>query len=200
MIAGLDSSFDVPSAAQLTKAKQHGVRMWSGYLATKPGVGFAHRWKKAEFARIKAAGMTAIGFCSGHDDPVACRELAAEWGVLLCLDVERGIRSDGPWVRSWLQRSGAGLYGNAPVFANRQAAFYVLAAYPGPDPSRTWTTDPHHPRPHGPCGWQWQGTHDEFGCSVDRGWYDDWFVGCADGQGVEGLTWTDALPVVASPS
>jgi hypothetical protein len=183
MIAGLDSSFDVPTAAQLTQAKQHGVRMWSGYLATKPGVGLGHPWKKAEFARVKAAGMTAIGFCSGHDDPAACKALAADWGVLLCLDVESGIRSDGPWVKAWLHQSEAGLYGNAPVFANRQAAFFVLAAFPGHDPSRTWTTDPHHPRPHGPCGWQWEGTHHEFGCGVDRGWYDDWFVAHGNGHG-----------------
>src|SRR5207237_988026 len=33
-----------------------------------------------------------------------------------------------------------------------------------------------HPRPNGPCGWQWQGTHKEFGWSVDRGWFEDSFV------------------------
>jgi peptidoglycan hydrolase-like protein with peptidoglycan-binding domain len=77
-------------------------------------------------------------------------------------------------VQDWLTKSGAGLYGNAPVFHGRRAAFYVLADYPGSDPHATWS--PHVQRPNGPCGWQWEGTHTEFGCSVDRGWYDDWFA------------------------
>jgi hypothetical protein len=183
MIAGLDSSFDVPSAAQLAEAKQHGVRMWSGYLQTRSGVNIGHAWKQAEFARVRAAGLAVMAFCSGDDDPVACKNLAAAWGVRLCLDVESGIRGDGPWVQAWLHQSGAGLYGNAPVFANRQAAFYVLAAYQRHNPASTWTNDPLHPRPHGPCGWQWHGTHQEFGCGVDRGWYDDWFAEHHDGQG-----------------
>lgn len=183
MIAGLDSSFDVPSAAQLAEAKQHGVRMWSGYLQTRSGVNIGHAWEQAEFARVRTAGLAVLAFCSGLDDPVACKNLAAAWGVRLCLDVEGGIRGDGPWVQAWLHQSGAGLYGNAPVFANRQAAFYVLAAYPGDNPTRTWTSDPHYPRPNGPCGWQWQGTHQEFGCGVNRGWYDDWFAAHHDGHG-----------------
>jgi hypothetical protein len=183
MIAGLDSSFDVPSEAQLAQAKRHGVRMWSGYLQTKLHVNIGHAWKQAEFARVRAAGMASLAFCSGHDDPVACKNLAAAWGVRLCLDVEDGIRGDGPWVEAWLHRSGAGLYGNAPVFAGRQAPFYILAAYPGNNPARTWTSDPHHPRPNGPCGWQWQGTHNEFSCGVDRGWYDDWFATGHGGPG-----------------
>jgi hypothetical protein len=182
MIAGLDSSSDVPSAAQLAEAKRHGVRMWSGYLQTRSGVNIGHAWSKEEFARVQAAGLGALAFCSGLDDPVACKNLAAAWGVRLCLDVEGGIRGDGPWVQDWLRQSGAGLYGNAPVFANRQAVFYVLAAFPGFDPTLTWTNDPQHPRPNGPCGWQWQGTHTEFGCGVDRGWYDDWFAAHDDNQ------------------
>jgi hypothetical protein len=45
----------------------------------------------------------------------------------------------------------------------------------GPAPA-TW--DPlAGPRPPAPCGWQSQGTHAEFGLSVDSGWYDDWFAG-----------------------
>jgi hypothetical protein len=176
MIAGLDSSGDKPSPAQLAQAKAHGVRMWSGYLATKPHVNLAAPWSKQDFARVKAAGLTSLAFCSGLDDPVACKNLAAAWGVRLCLDVEGGIRGDGPWVQDWLTRSGAGLYGNAPVFRGRRAPFYVLAAYQS-DPRATWSS--HFPRPNGPCGWQWQGTHTEFGCGVDRGWYDDWFAGGA---------------------
>ena len=97
-------------------------------------------------------------------------------GIMLCLDVEPKIRGDGPWVQDWLSASGAGLYGNAPVFTGRRAAFYVLAWYPKRDPARTWIVDPRYPRPNGPCGWQWRGTHTEFGRGVDRGWYDDWFA------------------------
>ena len=94
------------------------------------------------------------------------------WNVRLCLDVEGGIRPDGPWVQPWLSASGAGLYGNAPVHGGRTAAFHVLAAYVA-DPQATWSGA----APGTPCGWQWRGTHSEFGIGVDRGWYDDWFLG-----------------------
>ena len=47
-----------------------------------------------------------------------------------CLDVEGGIRADGAWVQPWLDASGAGLYGNAPVFSGRRAAFYETASDP----------------------------------------------------------------------
>ena len=174
MIAGLDSA-DTPSATQLAEAKTHGVTMWSGYLATRPHVNLLHPWTRRDFEQVKDAGLSAVAFCSGKDDPVACKRLAADWGVRLCLDVEPKIRGDGPWVQDWLSASGAGLYGNAPVFTGRRAAFYVLAWYPKRDPARTWIVDPRYPRPNGPCGWQWRGTHTEFGRGVDRGWYDDWF-------------------------
>jgi hypothetical protein len=95
----------------------------------------------------------------------------AAWDVPICLDVEGGIRASGPWVPSWLATSGAGLYGNPPVHPGMTAAFHVLAAYPGYDPNASWSGS----RPASPCGWQFQGTHGEFGVSVDRGWYDDWF-------------------------
>ncbi len=175
MIAGLDSATP-PSASQLAQAKAQGVRLWGGYLATKAHVNLAHAWSKDDFSRVKAAGLATIAYCSGLDDPVACRNLAAAWGVPLCLDVESGIHGDGPWVQDWLTKSRAGLYGNAPVFAGRKAAFYVIAAFTNHahDPGATWTSST--PRPHGPCGWQWRGTHDEFGVGVDRGWYDDWFA------------------------
>ena len=197
MIAGLDSSTSVPTSAQLADAKARGVKLWSGYLATRSGVGLLHPWSQEEFARVRKAGLAALGFCSGRDDPVACKRRAAEWGVRLCLDVEQGIRSDGPWVQPWLNDSGAGLYGNAPVFSGRKAAFYVFAAYPGIDPQRTWPQTP--ARPNGPCAWQWQGTHTEFGCLVDRGWYDDWFAIGSPGETQWtslGGAWT-RVPVVA---
>jgi hypothetical protein len=177
MIAGLDSATP-PTAAQLAAAKAHDVKLWAGYLATKPHMNLLHPWSRQDFARVKDAGLSTFAYCSGLDDPDACKRQAADWGVRLCLDVEPQIHGDGPWVQGWLTASGAGLYGNAPVFAGRRAAFYVLAWYPKSkhDPGRTWIDDHRYPRPNGPCGWQWLGTHTEFGAGVDRGWYDDWFA------------------------
>src|SRR3954452_9551962 len=109
MIIGVDSAY-AASADRLQQAKQAGVRLWSGYLATKQHVNLLHPWPKTDFDRVKAAGLACLAYCSGKDDPVACKELAREWGVLLCLDVEDGIRGDGPWVQEWLTESGAGLY------------------------------------------------------------------------------------------
>jgi len=103
---------------------------------------------------------------------VECKNLAAQWGVFLCLDVESSIRGDGDWVQGWLNTSGAGLYGNAPVFNGRTAQFFVLAAYPGYDPKSTWNG----PHPGVPTGWQFADGPPEFGCSVDRTWFDDWFA------------------------
>lgn len=173
MIAGLDSSFFRPSAATALAAKAAGVRLWSGYLSTRPNVGLASPWDQASFENARLCGLTPIAYCSGNDDPVACKQLAAQWNVRLCLDVENGIRGDGGWVQGWLDAAApCGLYGNAPVFNGRSAAFYVLAGYPGSDPSATWSGA----RPNGPCGWQWMGSHDEFGGGVDRGWFDPWFA------------------------
>jgi hypothetical protein len=113
-------------------------------------------------------------FVSGNDAPAALKALAAKLNVRICLDVEGGIRGDGPWVQGWLDASGAGLYGNSGVHSGRRAPFYILAAYPGSsDPAGTWWNQT--PAPPGPCGWQWVGTHTEFGVGVDRGDYDDWF-------------------------
>src|SRR5262249_16766074 len=125
MIAGLDSSFGRPSAALALQAKASGVSLWSGYLATKAGVRLAAPWTRADFDNARRCGGTPIAFCSGWDDPVACRALAAQWNVRLCLDVEEGIRGDGAWVQPWLDASGAGLYGNAQVHDGRNAVFHV---------------------------------------------------------------------------
>lgn len=173
MIKGLDSS-SVPNASQVAQAKAAGYKIWSGYLQTKPNVNIYHAWTEADFDIARQCGSKPIAYCSGWDDPVACKNLAAQWDVLLCLDVESSIRADGSWVQGWLDASGAGLYGNSPVFAARRAPFYVLAAYPGYDPGTTWPGNV--ALPPGPHGWQYQGTHSLFGIGVDTTNFDDWFV------------------------
>lgn len=181
MISGLDSAYP-PSPDAALAAKADGIRLWGGYLASVPYDGWSHfglyhPWPPEGFEFARLCGSTPIAFCSGWDDPGTLKALAEGWHLRLCLDVEGGIRPDGSWVQGWLDASGAGLYGNAPVHRGRRAAFYILAAYPGYDPSASWSG----PRPNGPCGWQWQGTHTEFGVGVDRGAYDDWFGGLHGG-------------------
>src|SRR5215472_9466677 len=180
MIAGLDSSTARPTPDIITQAYAAGVRLWSGYLATRPAVGLESPWDLASFDVARLLGSTPIAFCSGWDDPAALRSMAAAFNVRLCLDVESGIRGDGPWVQPWLDASGSGLYGNASVHweasGPRRAAFHIVSAYFGFDPGATY----YGPRPPGPVGWQWLGGHLEFGLDVDRGWYDDWFGGGRD--------------------
>src|SRR5262249_43024857 len=184
MIAGLDSSFDRPTPAQAAAAYAAGVRAWGGYFGLRPRseLGLATLWDQADFDVIRNAGMTPIGFCSGWDDPVAIRARAAAWGILPCVDVERLIRDDGPWVDPWLAASRAGLYGNASVHfetgqpVGRGAAFNIVSGYFGYDPQKTWEpwlTD----RPSAPTGWQWQGGHWEVGLEVDSNWPDGWLRG-----------------------
>lgn len=178
MIAGLDSSADRPSAATADEARNAGVGLWCGYLATQPNVGLYSVWDRSDFDNARRCGGKPIAFCSGRDDPVACRDLAAAWDVRLCVDVESGIRDDGPWVQGWLDASGAGLYGLPSVHNGRRAAFHVVAWYRVTppacgDPGATWPS--WLARPDAPAAWQFCGTHTEFGLSVDRGWYDDWF-------------------------
>jgi len=80
------------------------------------------------------------------------------------------------WVQPWLDASGFGQYGNMPVFAGVHASRYVFAAYPGVDPGATWPS--YYPRPtSGSCGWQFQGTTQLFGKSVDLSHFDDNFFG-----------------------
>lgn len=146
MIAGLDSSFAVPMAAQADAARAAGVGLWSGYLTSKSNVGIAHPWRQFDFDNARRCGGTPIAYCSGNDDPVACKALAASWSVHLCLDVESGIRGNGSWVQGWVDAAEAGLYGHAPVFIGRRAAFYILAAYRGNDPAPLGrTTSRAHP-------------------------------------------------------
>lgn len=184
MIEGLDSATE-PTVAQVQAAAAAGRRIWSGYLASTPydggsHFGLWHPWSQGAFAAAWLTGSQPLAYCSGSDDPVAVSALARAWSLRPCLDVERGIRPDGLWVQPWIDAAGAnimGLYGNYGVHTGRRAAFHILAAYPtSGDPSDASWWD-QTPRPAGPCGWQWSGTHPEFGVSVDSTWFDDWFVG-----------------------
>lgn len=167
----LDSSFDRPTPAQLSEAWNAGVRVWGVYLATKPNVGLAAPWSLADVQVVLDAGYGVVAFASGWDDPVALRQLAEQLGVRLFLDDEDAIRSVGGWEQAWLDAAGAGLYGLRAVHSGITAVAHIMAEYPGFDPAATWDGTP----PGTPHGWQWQGTHTEFGLSVDRSWVDDWF-------------------------
>lgn len=184
MVPGVDSAFDMPTLAQAQAFRAAGGRVWGGYLATiqEPGAfNLAMPWPRQAFQNVQQAGLRAIGYCSGLDDPSAIRAMAASWGVLATLDCEEGIRPDGPWVPGWLAASGAGLYGLMPVHHN-PAPFRIVAEYPGFDPVATWPGPP-PPEPH---GWQWQGTHTEpvTGLQVDSLWLEDWFLGITGGTGM----------------
>jgi hypothetical protein len=193
VITALDSAF-APTDAQVAQAKAGGIGGWWGYIATTvppvdPNTGgrsifnLLNVWTLDEFNRVRQLVPQPVGFCSGWDDPAGLRNVAAQWGVRLCLDVEDGIRGDGPWVDGFLQTSGAGLYGGAGVHYHA-APFRILAYYPaGGCPESTWNGQ----APAEPHGWQCQGTHDEFGVSVDRGVYQDWFSGVNNTEGVEGM-------------
>jgi hypothetical protein len=172
VIAAVDSSADMPTLAAVAEARAAGVVVWGGYLATKLGVRLYAPWPREAFEVARLCGGRPLAFCSGLDDPISVRELAAAWDVLPCLDVEAGIRGDGAWVDGWLTDSGAGLYGVLAVHYH-DAPFHIAAMYPGYDVSRTWPTAK---RPPTPCGWQWRGTHrGPGGLSVDSLLLDDWF-------------------------
>jgi len=195
MIAALDSSFDAPTLEQAKAAYASGVRVWGGYFGSRDGLGLAVRWNRMSFWNLQEAGITPIGFCSGWDDPDWIRTTAAEWGILACVDAEPGIRADGEggnWIPGFVERAQCGLYGPMSVHyetgeaAGRGALFNIMAWYLGWDPQATWY-DAIEPRPPGPCGWQWWGTHDEvyagIPLSVDRSWLDDIILPYGPGRG-----------------
>jgi hypothetical protein len=171
MIPALDSAYP-PTLGQSQEAYASGVRQWNGYIATKGGVNLLNPWSRAAFQTVQSVFGRTVAYASGWDDPVAVAQLAASWDVLLCLDNEAGIRPPGSWVQPWLDASGAGLYGLLADLGHA-APFYVVAGYPGYDPGTTW---PNANPPAEPHGWQWQGSHTEFGVTVDRCWMDDWFA------------------------
>jgi hypothetical protein len=163
-------------------AKAAGRRVWSGYISTAPFDGKSHYnlarpWSQAEFEVARQCGGTPIAYASGWDDPEGLRRLAGSWRVRLCLDNESAVRPDGAWVQGWLSVASAGHYALAQFHAGRLAAFNIVCNYPrsgdpGGDSWPSW-----YPRPSGPCGWQWAGSHNEFGVTVDSSWLDDWFGG-----------------------
>src|SRR5215467_14001219 len=104
MIAGLDSSIDRPTPEIAAAAFAAGVRVWGGYLP--PGVGLESPWDQASFQVLQRAGLVAVGFASGNDDPVQVAATARAWGVLGCLDDEPAIRAGNGWQQAWLDASG----------------------------------------------------------------------------------------------
>ncbi len=172
-VAGLDSSYDVPNVVAIARAHAAGVGAWMGYgtVPYPPGQGAAHVWPDTAFLAIEQGGLRTAAFFFGTADPLACAACCARLGIAGFLDVEPP-RPDGAWVGTWLARSGLGLYGLRPTLLHWRGHYpaAILADYPD-------SGDPHADHPADlnlgvPQGWQWQGTHSEFGCSVDRGTYD----------------------------
>jgi hypothetical protein len=195
MIAAADSSNYHPTLAQLQAAYAQGVRVWGFYL---PGPGIYSGNTKADFDRAHQAQMKTIGWASGNADPGQQKALAASWAVdYPTLDDEGGIRAYGSWEQPWLDTSGFGLYMPYGADGSRikgfRAPWYIMADYLGRDPQATWNGSP-PPVPH---GWQWAGTVNAYGGSVDRLWLDDWFGSTpapAQGEPLMKLISCDALP------
>lgn len=186
-VEGRDSSYFRPTLEQARAARAAGVRIWWGYFGSRDGLGLATRWSREDFAVVQEAGLVAGGFCSGYDDPEWIRATAVDWRILACVDAEPGIRDDGEggnWIPDWVARAQSGLYGLASVHYHagepigRGAQFNIVANYLNVGcTGETWPS--WLPRPARPA-WQCRGTYDEFGGSVDRGIYDDWFLGGAN--------------------
>jgi hypothetical protein len=174
MKAGVDSAYP-PDDRSIAAAASAGITNWAGYFA---GPKILNGWSLSDFHRVQAAGLTTHAYCSGWSDPLAMRAQGLSWDIPICLDVEGRIRGDGPWVQGWLDASGAGLYGNLDVH-HHTAPFHILADYPGYDPKATWPSNA--PKPPTACGWQWQGTHQQYGHAVDSAWLDDDLFGDAGG-------------------
>lgn len=58
MIPGLDSSIAAPGPNQAQAAATAGVPLWSGYLATRSGVGLLATWTQAAFDNARLAGTS----------------------------------------------------------------------------------------------------------------------------------------------
>lgn len=130
------------------------------------------------------ATHTQFEFSAGENRRLARSMMHTVGGLIRpVLEQKNGVWTVSSWVQPWLNASGAGQYGNEPVFAGVVASCYVFAAYPGGDPGLSWPT--YYPRPSGgPCGWQFQGTHSFSGIGVDSTHYDDdfWAFGPKPGE------------------
>lgn len=180
MLQALDSAYP-PSASQIAAAKKAGYDAWFGYFKIGND-GVLHGWADADFERVLAGGLQTMAYCSGWAPARQVAARAAALGILSCLDDEGGMRADGSWVQGWLDTAGAGLYGNGPVHLGRRARFHILAAYPGTDPKASWNTA-YAPLPGGPHGWQWRGSHAEFGITVDSTYLSDGFLAFSSAGG-----------------
>ena len=194
----LDSAY-APSDAQIAAAKAAGFVAWFGYFKFGDD-GVLNGWADSDFQRVLAGGLQTGAYCSGWAPPDQVKARAAAVGIRARLDVEGGIRPDGPWVQPWLDASGAGLYGNAPVFPGRHAADYILAAYPtaGDPGNESWPSWVVRPA-GGPCGWQWAGSHAFAGITVDATWLDDgFFAQSAAASSLGGLDMATADQILAA--
>jgi hypothetical protein len=187
-ITGVDSS-TAPTREQARAGFAAGHRLWGGYLVTATDdevlaaranerglFNLLGPWTTAEFAVVRAAGLRALAYCSGLDDPAGLAAKARDLGLVALLDDETAIRPDGPWADAWLQTSGFGLYGLLGIQDQHAAPYRIAALYPGTPQTATWPVGA--PVPAVPHGWQWQGTHIDpaTGATVDSLALDDWFA------------------------
>jgi len=172
-----------PTDAEIAAFKAQGVVGLCGYFkfdrsgnivvgTALSGDNIYYGWPDERFQAVKAAGLRTLAFCSGYDDPNWVRPRAARLGIQAWLDDEPGIRPVGGWEQAWVNDASAGQYGNGYVHVGVVAPLgHIFAGYFGYDPKTTWPL--WVPRPNGPLGWQWIGTHNEQGLSVDDDWFDD---------------------------
>lgn len=161
LLTGVDS-YTPPTAQQLTLAKADGCAFWAGYL---PGPGIDSIWTQADFERIKAAGLQTLAYASQRADAATMRALAAEWGVIGCLDCENGIVPFEPNITPlWLRLSGFGFYHESYLYPTVAAPFHIIAEYVAVNPGATW---PGTAIPAGPHGWQWKQGVMLYGAHVD---------------------------------
>lgn len=188
----LDSAFP-PSPGVIAAAKAGGVDGWFGYWSSAPydggsHFGLYHPWPEVAIGWVQALMPWPIMFVSAGDDPAKVKAASLRLHFIPVVDRESGI-PDAVNEQAFIDASGSGIYGNQPKLGVN-ARCHILAAYIGDTTDATWWG--RTPRPAGPCGWQKQGTHTEFGVGCDRGVYDDAIFGlfgaAAGSLGVEDMT------------
>jgi hypothetical protein len=156
--------------------------MWNGSLSGSFDPRIDGDWCAADFEAIAASlgpvyfdghAYHGLAYVGGEADAAVIKEMAAEWNVLPCLDVEGSIRAYGDWVQAWLDEAGTcGIYGVSSVHGVR-ASFHVMAFWTANPTSASWPYGYNHPGT--PCGWQWAGNVAMIGDVVDRNVFDDSF-------------------------